>query len=406
MGMLKPYTKEVEQLMKDFFNSLSEKDKRRYAAVEAQKLGRAGITYISKLLGCSRSTIHAGLKELGVLSEKKHDPRIRSKGGGRKSSEQTHAGLDEAFLAALKDDIAGDPMNEQTRWTHLTHKQIKQCLSEQSGICVSVQVIKKLLKKHGFKRRKAQKKETLKQVAGRDEQFGRIAELKAQYQQAGNPIISMDTKKKELLGNFYRDGKLYATAAITVNDHDFKSFAKGVVIPHGLYDVQLNKAMINIGCSCDTAEFACDSLRQWWYSQGKLDYPHADSILLLCDGGGSNGCNQYLFKQDLQQLVDEIGIEIRVAHYPAYCSKYNPIEHRLFPHVTRACQGVVFTSIDLVMKLIKRTKTEKGLRVVVNLIKTVYKTGRKVCESFKKNMPIIFDSILPKWNYRAFPQNA
>lgn len=122
MGMLKPYTKEVEQLMKDFFNSLSEKDKRRYAAVEAQKLGRAGITYISKLLGCSRSTIHAGLKELGVLPEKKHDPRIRSKGGGRKSSEQTHAGLDEAFLAALKDDIAGDPMNEQTRWTHLTHK--------------------------------------------------------------------------------------------------------------------------------------------------------------------------------------------------------------------------------------------------------------------------------------------
>jgi hypothetical protein len=404
--MIAPYTKEVEQSMKEFFNSLSEKDKRRYAAVEAQKLGRAGITYISKLLGCSRSTTHAGLKELGVLPEKKQEPRIRRQGGGRKRSEETHAGLDEAFLAALKDDIAGDPMNEQTRWTHLTHQQIRQRLSEQSGICISVQVIKKLLKKHHFKRRKAQKKETLKQVAGRDQQFGRIAELKAQYQQAGNPIISMDTKKKELLGNFYRDGKLYTTAPITVNDHDFKSFAKGIVIPHGLYDVQLNKALINIGSSCDTGEFACDSLRQWWYSQGKHDYPNASSLLLLCDGGGSNGCNQYLFKQDLQGLVDEIGVEIRVAHYPAYCSKYNPIEHRLFPHVTRACQGVVFTSIDLVMKLIKRTKTEQGLRVVVNLIKTVYKTGRKVCDSFKKNMPIIFDSILPKWNYRAIPQNA
>lgn len=404
--MIEPYTKEVEQSMKEFFNSLSEKDKRRYAAVEAQKLGRAGITYISKLLGSSRSTIHAGLKELGVLPEKKHDPRIRRKGGGRKSSEETYTGLDEAFLTALKDDIAGDPMNEQIRWTHLTHQQIKQRLSEQSGICISVQVIKKLLKKHHFKRRKAQKKETLKQVAGRDEQFIRIAELKVQYQQAGNPIISMDTKKKELLGNFYRDGKLYTTVPITVNDHDFKSFAKGVVIPHGLYDVQLNKAMINIGSSCDTGEFACDSLRQWWYSQGQQDYPNADSILLLCDGGGSNGCNQYLFKQDLQRLVDEIGVEIRVAHYPAYCSKYNPIEHRLFPHVTRACQGVVFTSIDLVMRLIKRTKTEKGLRVVVNLIKTVYKTGRKVCDSFKKNMPIIFDAVLPKWNYRAAPQNA
>ncbi len=165
-----------------------------------------------------------------------------------------------------------------------------------------------------------------------------------------------------ILGNFYRDGKLYTTVPTTVNDHDFKSFAKEVVIPHGLYDVQLNKAMINIGSSCDTGEFACDSLRQWWYSQGQQDYPNADSIL----------------------LVDEIGVEIRVAHYPAYCSKYNPIEHRLFPHVTRACQGVVFASIDLVMKLIKRTKTEKGLRVVVNLIKTVYKTGRKCATVLKR----------------------
>ncbi len=392
--------------MKEFFDSLSEKDKRRYAAIEAQKLGRSGITYVSKLMGCSRGTIHAGLKELKVLPEKKHDPRIRRKGGGRKRCEEIHPGLDEAFLAALKDDIAGDPMDEQTRWTHLTHEEIRQRLSEQSGIRVSVHVIKKLLKKHKLKRRKAQKKETLKNVVGRNEQFERIAELKAQYQQAGNPIISMDTKKKEMLGNFYRDGKLYTTSPIRVNDHDFKSYAVGVVIPHGIYDIQLNQAMINIGSSCDTSEFACDSLRRWWDTQGKINYPCAGSILLLCDGGGSNGCNQYLFKQDLQRLADEIGVEIRVAHYPAYCSKYNPIEHRLFPHVTRACQGVVFTSLERVKKLIERTKTEKGLQVVVNLIETVYKTGRKVCEDFKDNMRIIFDDVLPKWNYRAIPQHT
>lgn len=297
-------------------------------------------------------------------------------------------------------------MDENIRWTFLTHKEIKQRLQEQFGLCVSVTVIKKLLKRHGFKRRKAEKKLTLKNVAGRDEQFTRIAELKTQYEQAGNPIISMDTKKKEMLGNFYRDGKLYTTDPIKVNDHDFKSFANGVVIPHGIYDLQLNKAIINLGISCDTSEFACDSLRQWWYSQGKQDYPRATSILLLCDGGGSNGCRQYLFKQDLQKLVNEIGVEIRVAHYPAYCSKYNPIEHRLFPHVTRACQGMVFSTVELVKSLIARTKTEQGLRVVVNLITTVYKTGRKVCEDFKQNMPLLFDGILPKWNYRAVPQNA
>ena len=287
-------------------------------------------------------------------------------------------------------------MDEKIRWTFLTHQEIKQRLLEQFNVCVSVTVIKKLLKKHGFKRRKAEKKLTLKTVAGRDEQFGRIAEFKAQYQQAGNPIISMDSKKKEMLGNFYRDGKLYTTAPIKVNDHDFKSFADGVVVPHGIYDIQLNKAVINLGTSCDTSEFACDSLRLWWNQHGKHDYPHATSILLLCDGGGSNGCRQYLFKQDLQKLVDEIGVEIRVAHYPAYCSKYNPIEHRLFPHVTRACQGVVFSCIERVKKLIERTKTAQGLRVFVNLMPSVYKTGRKVCKKFKQNMPLLFDSILPQ----------
>ncbi len=251
-------------------------------------------------------------------------------------------------------------MDEKIRWTHLTHKDIKQRLLAQFSINISVPVIKKCLAKHGFKRRKAEKKITLKNVPGRDEQFGRIAEFKAQYLEAGNPIISMDTKKKEMLGNFYRDGKLHTSAPIQVNDHDFKSFAEGVVILHGIYDIQLNKAVINLGTSGDTSEFACDSLRQWWYSQGKQDYPHATSILLLCDGGGSNGCRQYLFKQDLQKLVDEIGVEIRVAHYPAYCSKYNPIEHRLFPHVTRACQGVVFSSIERVKKCVSVLKRNRG----------------------------------------------
>jgi len=404
--MSKQYSSEVEQSMKDFFNSLSEKDSRRYAAVEAQKLGRSGICYIAKVLGCSRTTIYAGLKELGTLPEQKHGSRIRRKGAGRKDYEETHAGLDEAFLAILKDDIAGDPMNEKVRWTQLTHDDMKQRLSAQFTIQVSSTVIKKLLKKHGFKRRKAQKKETMKKVAGRNDQFKRIAELKALYQTVGNPIISMDTKKKEYLGNFYRDGKLYTTEAVSVNDHDFNSFANGVVIPHGIYDIQLNKAVINLGTSRDTGEFACDSFRLWWYTQGKQDYPQASSILLLCDGGGSNSCHQYLFKQDLQRLANEIGIEIRVAHYPAYCSKYNPIEHRLFPHVTRACQGVVFTNIERVKKLIARTKTKKGLQVFVNLIETIYETGRKVCESFKNHMPIIFDCLLPKWNYRAIPQSS
>jgi hypothetical protein len=246
----------------------------------------------------------------------------------------------------------------------------------------------------------------MKVVDQRNEQFEYIAALKAEYQAAGNPIISMDTKKKEHLGNFYRAGYLYTTETITTYDHDFTSLAAGVIIPHAIYDVQLNKGIINLGCSHDTSEFACDSLRQWWLRQGQSDYPQATSLLLLCDGGGSNNCRHYLFKQDLQQLADELGLEIRVAHYPPYCSKYNPIEHRLFPHVTRACLGVIFTSLEVVKELMARTKTQQGLQLTVNVIDKVYETGRKAALSFVAQMPIVFDDLLPQWNYRAVPHLA
>jgi hypothetical protein len=213
----------------------------------------------------------------------------------------------------------------------------------------------------------------------------------------------MDTKKKEYLGNFYRAGHLYTQEELQVNDHDFSSQADGIVIPHGIYDVQRNNGYINLGTSHDTSEFACDCMRNWWYNQGRFDYPNATSILVLCDGGGSNSSRHYIFKQDLQALVDEIGIEIRVAHYPPYTSKYNPIEHRLFPHVTRACQGVVFKSIELVKELMEKTHTRQGLKATVQIVDKVYQTRRKAAKDFKETMRIVFDKFLPQWNYTAVP---
>jgi hypothetical protein len=243
----------------------------------------------------------------------------------------------------------------------------------------------------------------MKETAHRNEQFENIARLKAEYRASGNPIISMDTKKKEYLGNFFRAGRLYTQYPLEVYDHDFASFAKGIVIPHGIYDMVKNTGYINLGTSKDTSEFACDSLRNWWYNQGQANYPDATSLLILCDGGGSNDARHYLFKADLQRLADEIGIEIRIAHYPPYTSKYNPIDHRLFPHVTRACQGAIFTSLEIVKQLMQRTKTQQGLSVVVQIIDKVYQTGRTVSDDFKKNMPIRFDEYLPQWNYTAVP---
>jgi len=399
-----PYEASVEQEMRKFYNTLSEKDKRRYAAVETLKLGRGGIAYIVKVLGCSRKTVKQGIKELRSLPlDSEYDPRIRQPGAGRKPYDQVHPDIDQKFLDVLHDYTAGDPMQEDVLWTDLTMGEIAFRLAEKHGIQVSLTVIRQLLNKHNYGRRKSQKKETMKTVQNRNAQFENIAKLKEEYQTAGNPIISFDSKKKELLGNYYRPGHLYTTQELRTYDHDFNSFADGVVIPHGIYDVCQNRGYINLGISKDTSEFACDSIRNWWYNEGQYLYPQATSILALCDGGGSNNARHNIFKEDLQKLADQIGIEIRIAHYPPYTSKYNPIEHRLFPHVTRACQGVVFKSVDLVKELIEKTKTSKGLRVTVNIIDKVYQTGRKVAADFKENMTIKFDEFLPKWNYTAIP---
>src|SRR5215204_2391073 len=287
-------------------------------------------------------------------------------------------------------------MRQQVRWTDLTYEQIAEHLAE-AGTPVSVPVVKQLLRKHGYVKRKAQKSKAMGGHADRNQQFGNIARLKREYLESGNPIVSMDTKKKELVGNFYRAGRLLTQGVIETFDHDFPSFASGVIIPHGLYDVKHNDGHVNLGTSHDTGEFACDSIERWREGKGRALYPRASSILLLCDGGGSNSATQYLFKEDLQRLVDRLGIEIRVAHYPPYCSKYNPIEHRLFPHVTRACRGVIFRTLEAARYYMAKARTTTGLEVEVSILEKVYATGRKCAEGFKETMKIVFDRFLPKW---------
>lgn len=403
-AVVKVYDVSIEREMQKFYHTLSEKDKRRYAGIEAMKLGHGGRFYISRVFRCDRKTVTKGINELKELAaDIGYEKLIRKPGAGRKRYHITHHNIGHQFLNVLKNNTAGDPMREDVLWTNLTHSEIVELLAREHGQRVSTTVIRQLLKSHNYRRRKAQKKETMKQVPNRNEQFENITRLTAEYNAAGNPVISMDTKKKEDIGNFYRDGHLYTQEELHTYDHDFNSFAKGVVIPHGLYDQKHNTGYINLGTSKDTGQFACDSLRIWWYNHGRYDYPHLTSILILCDGGGSNSSRHYLFKEDLQKLVNEIGVEIRIAHYPPYTSKYNPIEHRLFPHVTRACQGVIFENVQLVKELIEKTKTSKGLKVTVQVIDKVYETGRKVADDFKENIQIVFDEYLPQWNYRAVP---
>lgn len=300
--------------------------------------------------------------------------------------------------------IAGDPDRHDVLWTDLSPRQIAQAVTE-LGTPVSAPVVQDWLEELQMSRRKIEKVLEGGQSPDRDTQFRRIAELKAQFAAAGNPVFSMDTKAKEHLGQLFRAGRVWTQKALQALDHDFPSWATGLIVPHGIYDLARNRGHINIGLNHDTSEFACDSLRWYWNRIGKQCYPHATCMLLLCDSGGSNSATQYLFKQDLQELVNDLGIQVRVAHYPSYCSKYNPIERRLFPHITRACQGVLFDTLDTVVGQMRKASTTTGLRTTVNVIHRVYKTGRKVVKGFKSNMTLLFDDLLPRWNYIAAPTN-
>jgi hypothetical protein len=309
----------------------------------------------------------------------------------------------ENFLKVLQDHTAGDPMNAEVKWTNLSRRQIADRMAG-LGTRVGRDVVSQLLRKHGYRKRKALKKKTMGHPQDRNTQFEKIARLKKKYLKAGWPVISIDTKKKELLGDFYRDGRIDTQATIKVNDHDFRSAGSGVVIPHGVYDVGRNQGFLHLNTSHDTSELACDSIAAWWERHGRTDYPRATKVLILCDGGGSNSATRYVFKEELQKLANRLGIEIRITHYPPYCSKYNPIEHRLFPHVTRACRGVIFQTLEVARYYMGKTETTKGMRVEVSVLDKVYETGRKCAAGFKESMTIAFDKLLPKWNYRAVPQ--
>ena len=399
----KTYSPEIERLLYQYYQSLSEKDRRRFAALEAIKLGHGGIRYIAKVLACDPQTVKDGMREIKQLPDDPAGRRVRKPGGGRKKTEVKQVALLQQVQDTIKDRIAGDPMRQAVVSTDLTPQEISQSLREHA-VCAGPRIVRRILDGLGFARR-----QMLKVLPGgdsphRDAQFRHLAHLIQEFLAAGNPVLSMDTKKKEYLGTLYRDGKVYCQQALKAFAHDFPSLAHGVIIPHGLYDLARNQGWIHRGLSRDTTAFACDSLRLFWHSDGPRLYPNASAILLLCDGGGSNSCHKHLFKEDLQELVNDLKVPIRMAHYPAYCSKFNPIERRLFSHVTRACQGVLFDSLQTVMGLIQKTKTQQGLSVTVRVLDTLYEGGRTVSEAFKKNMPIVFDTVLPKWNYWAMPQ--
>lgn len=287
---------------------------------------------------------------------------------------------------------AGDPDDEEIFFTDLSPRLLAERL-DQLGTPVGRDAIATWLNDAGVRLRQIRKDIPGGVHPDRNAQFERIAEWITEYESQGNPWFSMDTKAKEYLGRLYRKGRIRGTKPFQGFDHDFPSWADGVVIPHGIFDRKLNLGHINIGLSRDTTEFACDSFRWYWNRIGQQRYPEATSILLTCDGGGSNSARKYIFKHDLERLSDLIGLPIRVAHYPPYCSKYNPIERRFFPHLGRACSGMLFDTIETVVRLMRRAATATGLRTTVNVIKRDYEKGRNATQEIEQQLRIQYDPV-------------
>ena len=307
-------------------------------------------------------------------------------------------------MVTLQPYTAGSPMNEFVRWTNLSWTHISELLKGK-GLDVGRYVVKNLMKQLGYVRRKMVKCKTMAQVAFRNEQFEYIKKLTWEFMANGLPVLSIDTKKKELIGNFYRDGHLLTHEQIDVFDHDFKSSSDGTVVPHGIYDPYYNICYLTLGQSGDTAEFMCDNLRYYWENNIRHNYHRSvDKILLLCDGGGSNGSRYHVVKEALYHLAKELKIEIVVAHYPARCSKWNPIEHKAFCHITRAWKGVVFDSLQTVQDMAMMATTKTGFAVKVHQNKKEYKIGKKASEDFLDKYPVKFNKFLPQWNYSLNPK--
>lgn len=306
------------------------------------------------------------------------------------------------MIALIEKHKAGSPTDGDVYWLSLKPYAIARIFEEQHHIKISNGLVKRLLKELGYGYRKQTKQLALGSYARRDEQFKIICSL-VMIMNLESPVLSIDCKKKERLGNLYRNGKCFCTEPIKVFDHDYEYLSQGKVVPHGIYDMKANKGYVSIGRSGETADFILDNLLWWWREYGIHQYPDSKNILLLCDAGGANSYRHFIFKHRILEFAKQTGLSIIVCHYPPYCSKWNPIEHRLFSHVHRAIEGVVFTDYQTVQKLIEQTSTKTGLTVIVRLNLKEYPVGLKIDKTDIDNSKIVFHPDIPELNYRIYP---
>lgn len=305
--------------------------------------------------------------------------------------------------AILEFDTGGDPMTGR-RWCRMTLKKIAACLAERLQIGISAATVRRLLAALDYSLKAARKCLSSGSGLDRDKQFGIIRELREQFAAAGDPIISVDTKKKELIGRFKNSGRIWCRTALEVSDHDFRSEAIGIAAPYGIYDLGRNTGVLVVGASADTPEFAVNAIGTWWQNHGRHDYPHARRLLILADSGGSNGAQPRAFKKFLQERIADVhGLTVTVAHYPAGASKWNPVEHRMFSEISKTWAGHPLDSFEAVCQYAKNTTTRSGLRLNAYLDERQYTKGIQVSEKEFRTLNITRHAELGKWNYVIAP---
>ena len=382
---------------------LNERQRRIFLAAEAEAIGRGGVSIVSRLSGCSRSTIQ------GVLTEdnlKQSGDRVRKQGGGRKKLQEADPELVTMLRDLVDPESRGDPMSP-LRWTSKSTRHLAAALAEK-GHPVSHRVVGTILKSLGYSLQSPVKTREGTNHPDRDAQFQYINGKVKAHQDAGEPVVSVDTKKKENVGNFSNGGREYQPTGKPeeVNMHDFPDVDLGKAAPYGVYDVQRNEAMVNVGCDHDTSAFAVESIRRWWYSMGAEVYPDATKLLITADGGGSNGYRVRLWKSELSRLAEETGLEITVCHLPPGTSKWNKIEHRLFSHITMNWRGKPLRTHETVVSLISSTTTSKGLVVRATRDLNQYPKGIKVSDAEMEALPLVRHEFHGEWNYTVTPKST
>ena len=364
-----------------FMSTLNEYQRRRFLATEALALGRRGVDKVSQFVGASKNTLYNGIKEIAA-DYIPSDGRVRRPGGGRKTLLSQHPEWIDTFKLVIAPHTAGLPQDENVIWVSLSVPQIAREMAR-NGCDVSEYIVRQILDFLGFRHRSFRKDIPMRDVEGRDAQFRNIADIRERAAEVGLPIISIDTKKKELIGNFKRDGKVLCTGQPRSLDHDFGTFSDGQIVPHGVYDVTTNSGYMTIGMSHDTSEFCCDNIERVWKEHLRQQYPDAHTMLILCDGGGSNSSSHRIVKQDLMYLAARLDMNLLVMHYPPYCSKFNPIEHRLFSQISRSWSGAPLLSVENAAERAAGTTTKTGLTVYVDINNKTYDIKRQIDKSYE-----------------------